>query len=238
MALSFLHHAGTRIGADTPRLFLDAARLSEPAVAALISEFAARPLEQKDLRAAWGQVEIETADGVGFMGWGFKPYDPTHDLAAITLELAALLDADAYAPDDPELAIDLPAVWLRHAGESGLEDALAAIRATATIQGRLRPDASPDHASQQLTMFLVEAAEARFAEKLQRMSQKPADWFALLGIADQRLFCLVVGRSFVEGIGPYETRETLARFGPGIASILHGHVAHEDASRRANSWGG
>jgi len=73
VALSLIHHAAIRIGADSSLLFHDAAMRSEPAVARLINEFVTRPPEHQGLRDAWGHVEIETADGVGFVRWGFKP---------------------------------------------------------------------------------------------------------------------------------------------------------------------
>jgi hypothetical protein len=224
-ALSLLYHAATRIDADASQQFKDAVALSEPAVAKLVTDFAARPPEHRDLRDAWGHVEIETASGVGFVGWGFRPFDPTYDLAAIALGIAGLLDADEYQPDDPELATDLPAVWLRHASDPALQDALGAIRAGATIHGRLRPNASAAHASQQLTIFLVEMREANLAQSLLAMSEKPSENFALLGIADDRLFCLTVARSFVQGLEAFETRESLARFGPDIQTVLRRYVA-------------
>jgi hypothetical protein len=224
-ALSLLYHVAPRIGADASQQFKDAAALSEPAVAKLVTDFAARSPEHRDLRDAWGHVEIETASGVGFVGWGFRPYDPTYDLAAIALDIAGLLDADDYQPDDPELGTDLPAVWLRHAADPALQDVLGAIRAGATIHGRLRPGASAMHASQQLTIFLVEMREAIWAQRLVAMSEKPTESFALVGITEDKLFCLAFGRSFVQGVGAFETRESLGRFGPGIRKVLMRYVA-------------
>jgi hypothetical protein len=47
-------------------------------------------------------------------------------LPATALDIARMLDADAYQPDDPSIASDLPGVWLRHAGAaaggSGITD--------------------------------------------------------------------------------------------------------------------
>lgn len=225
VVLSFLHHAAARVNADTSVLFHDAAAFAEPELAKLVTEFAARAPADQDLRAAWGHVEIETSNGAGFLGWGFRPYDPTYDLAATALDIARLLDVDAYQPGDPSIATDLPAVWLRHAGDPKLEEALGSIRAGATIHGRLRPTASPMHASQQLTIFLVDVRETRWAQRLMAMSSKPSESFVLLGIAEERLFCLAVARSFVQGAVAHETGESLSRLGPGIRTILRHHAA-------------
>lgn len=116
-------------------------------------------------------------------------------------------------------------MWLRHASDPSLQDALGAIRAAATIHGRLRPDASSLHASQQLTIFLVEMREANLAQRLFAMSEEPAENFALVGIAEDKLFCLVVARSFVQGVGAFETRESLGRFGPDIRTVLRRYLA-------------
>lgn len=67
-ALSLLYFVAHRIGADASQQFKDAAALSEPAVAKLVTDFAARAPAPRDLRDAWGHVEIETASGVGFVG--------------------------------------------------------------------------------------------------------------------------------------------------------------------------
>jgi len=225
VALSLLHYAATRIGIDASRQFSDAAALSEPGVATLINDFAERSPEHRDLRDAWGHIEITTADGPGLVRWGFRAYDPTFDLAGIALDIAGVLEVDAYQPDDPELATELPAVWLRHASKDDLTAALRAVRAAATIHGRLRPGASPTHASQQLTAFLVELRDASLAQRLDAMSRRPSDSYALLGIAVGTLFCLIAARSFVEGVNAFETRDSLARFRPGIQAVLERHWA-------------
>lgn len=225
VALSLLYHAATRLGADASRQFADAAALSEPEVAKLIAEFAARSPQHQDLRDAWGHVEISTPDGPGLVRWGFRAYDPTYDLTAIALDIGRVFEVEEYQPDDPELASELPAVWLRHAPEPGLPEALRAVRAAVTIHGRLRPSASPAHASQQLTSFLVEVHDASWTQRLIAMSRHPSDKDALLGIGTETLFCLTVARSFVQGVKAFEPTDSLARFGPGIQSVLNRHTA-------------
>jgi len=41
-----------------------------------------------------------------------------------------------------------------------------------------------------------------------------------LGLATGRLFCLIVARSFVDGVAAYETQESLSRFSDGVTAIL------------------
>jgi hypothetical protein len=229
LAVSLLHHAATRIGVDASRQFADAAALSEAEVARLIADFAARSPQHQDLRDAWGHVEISTPGGPGLVRWGFRAYDPTHDLTAIALDIGKVFEADEYQPDDPELASELPAVWLGHASEPDLPEALRAVRAAVTIHGRLRPSASPANASQQLTTFLVEVRHASWTQRLIAMSTHPGANHALLGIGEDTLFCLTVARSFVQGVEAFETAGSLARFGPGIQSVLKRHLAGKAA---------
>lgn len=220
VALSLLHHAGVRAGKDPEGLFRDAAALAEPAVSNLIDGFAARRPADRDLRDAWGFDEVETEGGVGLIGWGFRRYQPTQDLKRIALELAALLDADRYQPDDPEVATELPTVWFRGVSEPSLDETLRAIRAGATVRGRLRPEVDSSYTSQQLNIFLAELPDHRLAGKLLEVSRQPSEGFWRLGVAEGRLFSLTVARSFVQGVQAYETRGSLGRFGPGIARIL------------------
>lgn len=225
VALSLLYHAATRIDVDASHQFRDAAALSEPEVGKLIHDFAARRPEHRDLRDAWGHIEINTADGPGLVRWGFRAYDPTYDLAAIALDIAGVFEADQYQPDDPELATDLPAVWLRRSSERDLPEALGAIRAGATIHGRLRPGASPAYASQQITTFLVELRDAGWAQRLIAMSRRPTDNHALLAVGEETLFSLTVARSFVQGVEAFETPYSLARLGPSMRTVLKRHTA-------------
>ena len=232
VALGLLHHAGIRVGQDVSRLWEETAARSEPRVADLINGLLARSRTDQDIRNLCGLVEVETDNGGGFVGWGFRPYRPTCDLLRTSLGIARLMEAGAYEPDDPELATELPKVWFRGEPKPPVTEILEDVVAGATVNCRLRPSVLPTHANQQLTMFLVELPDALQALDLARASERPTDGFARLGVATGRLFCLVVARSFVQGVESYETVETLARLRPGIAQVLAQFGAGPGDNRR------
>ncbi len=72
--------------------------------------------------------------------------------------------------------------------------------------------------------FLLELDDEAPAESLLAIARTasaiPSD-IALLGVRDGRLFLLLVARSFVQGVPPVETSESLQRFGPRVAEVLH-----------------
>ncbi|HST63207.1 MAG TPA: hypothetical protein VLK84_31140 [Longimicrobium sp.] len=222
MAVALLHHAAGRVGEDGDALLREAATLAEPGTAALLARFADRAPAEKHVRTAFGYAEVRSAGGAGFVGWGFRPYAPVHDLGSIASDLAALLAADHYLPS-VMLADNLPDHWLQPGG-TALADALAAVRAGASVSGYLRPEVHPEHEAQQLTVFLVETVDEGAARTLLELAENgaPRD-HVLVAAAEGPLFCLVIARSFVDGVEAYETQENLARFTPRIAGILRRH---------------
>jgi hypothetical protein len=229
-SVSLLHHSAVRIGQDATQLLRAAAVLSDPKTAELINGFISRPPEYKVLRDKWGYDEVETKDGIGFIGWGFSDYNPTYDLKKIALDLAALIAADKYQPY-AQVATKLPDVWLKTKDSSSLDKSLQAVRGGATISGHLRPNEHPEPENQQFAIFLVEVAEESAAQTLLDLSTKKkttgnrmlglaADYY-MLGLAEGKLFCLIVARSVVLGKKSFETSDSLARFSTGIAGILH-----------------
>jgi hypothetical protein len=228
-SVSLLHHSAVRIGQDATQLLRTAAALSEPKTAELINGFINRPPEYKILRDKWGYDEVETKDGIGFISWGFSDYNPTYDLKKIALDLADLIAADKYLPY-PQVATKLPDVWLKTKDSASLDKALQTARGGATINGSLRPNEYPEYQNQQFTIFLVEVAEESAAQTLLELSMKKkttgnrtlgltADYY-MLGLAEGKLFCLVVARSVVLGGKSFETSDSLVRFSTGIAGIL------------------
>jgi hypothetical protein len=222
MAVSLLHHAAGRVGADGDALLREAAALAEPGTAELLARFADRAPEEKHVRSAFGYAEVRSPGGPGFVAWGFRPYAPVHDLGSIASDLAALLAADDYLPS-VLLADNLPDHWLQPGG-AALSDALAAVRAGASVSGSLRPQMHPRHEAQQLTVFLVETADDGAARTLLELAENgaPRD-HALVSAAEGPVFCLVIARSFMEGVEAYETQARLARFAPRITEILRRH---------------
>lgn len=221
MPLSLLYHSAGRIGANADQLVRDAAKLSEPNVATLLTGYVARPANEKDIRASWGFDEVETKDGVGFIGSGNKPYQPSGDLKKVIIDIGELVAKDKYQLSSVEIATDLPAVWLRPKDNPSVTPLLEKVRAGASIFAKLRPNEHPSYKSQALMIFLVEMPDEGAVKELQEISVKtrPAG-YSMLGVANGKLFCLVVGRSFEQGVASFETPETLPRFTTGITEIL------------------
>lgn len=219
-ALSFLYHAAGRLGLNPRVAFRAAGLISEPETGRLIEGFAARKPEDLDLRDAWGYDEVVTAGGPGFIRWGFRKYNPTRELKRVALDIAGLLEADDYQPDEPEVAIEVPRYWLGGEASPSLDRLLGTVRAGASVSGRLRPGLSAVHASQQLTVFIAELGNPAAATGLAETARAPRPGFSALAIAEDRLFALMVARSFVQGVEAHETPESLMRFGPGLSRIL------------------
>jgi len=74
-------------------------------------------------------------------------------------------------------------------------------------------------------VFLQEMRTQAAAQQLLEIARKkkPAS-FCKVELAAGRLFCLIVARSWWEGVKSYETQESLARFSKPIGDILRRHV--------------
>jgi hypothetical protein len=221
VSVSLLHHSAVRIGQNANQLLSDAAALSESKVSELINDFIKRPPEDKVLKAKWGYDEVETRDGIGFIGWEFNVYNPTYDLKKIALDLAEYIAADKYQPDLVSIATDLPDYWLKTKDSSSLGKSLLAVRGGATISGKLRQNEHLDHESQMFNVILVEVSDESVAKTLLELSKKKKHPdYCMLGLAEGKLFCLIVARSFDRDKKAFETSDSLARFSKGFAGIL------------------
>ena len=162
---------------------------------------------------------------MGLIRRGFCSYHPTLDVAKAAVEIADLIAKDKYLPTSVEIAAELPAVWLETKNNAALEEALRGIRAGASIAASLRPGELADCDSQMFLVFLVETADESAARTLLQLSQtKKPESYAMLGLAKEKLFCLVVARSFVVGVDSFETTEKLSRFSKGLTDILRRHA--------------
>jgi hypothetical protein len=222
VALALLHHTGSRIGVDPDSLLREVARIAEPEVADIMTGFAERDAQRKNLKASWGYLEVETALGKGFARWGFEPFAPTKtDLLATAMKVASIIDMDSYQTDSIELATDLPEVWLKTPGSNLSQETLSRVRAGATVSAHLQVDKDANASSQQFTVFIVEMDSPESAEVLCKLSKaKSPESFCRLGIARDRIFCLVIGRSFVQGVTSFERGESLNRFEKRIQDAL------------------
>jgi hypothetical protein len=223
-ALSLLYHGAERTGVDGDQMLRAAIPLAEPGVVALIENFARRTPEQKHLQRHWGYDEVVTATGIGFINRSFSPYQSSYDMAHLAIEIMDLVAADAYE-GYVTIATDLPKWWLSRVDDAALEAALGRIRAGAKVHADARPSVHPKGHSLELVVFLVEAEEEAVASTLLDLSRRQCpDDHGLLGLADERLFCLAIERTYIGGVFAPETRENLARFAPGLTDIMRRYV--------------
>lgn len=226
ICLALLYHTAVRIGEDADDLFRRSAKLAQSEVAEMLNGFVTQTSDYRDLRSSWGFDEVETQHGLGFVGWGFEPYDPTIDLKRVAVELSELIATDKYHPDSIEVATELPDVWLTGGDDAILKRILGDIRGGASISASALPGEVPNHDSQQFTVFLVEAADESDAADLLRLSTMTNSvHHSNLATACGRLFCLIVARSFVEGVAGYETQGSLNRFRDAVSETLSRFVA-------------
>jgi hypothetical protein len=218
-----LHHVATRIGADAAVLLREAAALAEESVAQFITAFLDFPAEKKDPFEFRRLDEVQTPGGPGFIERGSRTYQPTVDLLSAGLEVMDVLERDEYQPGGVVLASHVPTVWLRTGGSpnpGGVSLALHTTRADAAIYASLRPGVLPPRRDQSLMVFLVELAneqDARLLHDVSRQVRHPTT--TLLGMAEGRLFCLLVAAPAYSG-RLYETTERLARFQAPLSAIL------------------
>jgi len=224
LTLPLLYHSANKINGDADKLFREAADLAEPNVKNIIIGFIQRPADEKDIRESWGYDEVDTASGIGFIRRGFEEYHPTYDMKKIVIDLGEVFAKDKYQPS-LEIASDLPGVWLESNENPSLESVLKKVRAGASIHGELRPNEHASHKSQILMVFLVEMADSRAAQELLEMSKrKRPDDYAMLGVSEGKLFCLLIGKSFEQGVASFETTEKMKRFAAPVSEVLRRHT--------------
>jgi hypothetical protein len=224
-ALALLHHTASRIGVDPGSLLRQAAEIAEPEVAGLMLEFQKRDERYKNLKSSWGYAEAESGSGLGFARWGFKPYEPNADLLGMAKKLATIAEADVYHVSSIELATELPAVWLKIDQSTELQKTLAKARAGAQVSANLNPDQHPQAASQMFVIFIAEMDSSDSVEILRSLAQakKPTD-YQMLGIGVDRVFCLLVARSFRQGTDSFEKGRSLDRFERAIREAIGGNA--------------
>jgi hypothetical protein len=224
VALGLLYHAATRVQLGADQVFRDVSTLAEPGTAKLVSGFSKRSRGDKNLRS-WGYEEIETDEGIGLIQGGFAGCKPTYNLVTIATEIADHFATDRYRPSSIEFGGMMPRVWLESRDNKALEKALRAFRTGATIEADLRRTRGVKTGSQHFVAFLEEMqAEAAAQQLLEIARKKKPTSFSKVELAAGRLFCLIVARSWWQGVESYETQESLARFARPIGDILRRHA--------------
>lgn len=218
-AAGLVLHALERVGgakADGIRAMRD---IAQPAVAELLLQFE-RPDEPLTLDD-WGYREIASRYGRGFVDCSYDEFAPTVNIVDLAIDIADLIDRDTYRTSSITLADSLPGVWFPQAVRDRAEQVIIEAVAGVSLNVRLRPGAGSDAESQQFTVFLVETSDADAARSLDTWSREDAEAsHVALSASYDRLFVLVVARSFVQGKPGFETSERLERFREPLVAAL------------------
>ena len=206
-AVGLLAHALEVAGTDGQRVVSEAAALATPAMAKIV--MGAR---EGSRLSEWGYAQIQNEHGdVGLVRSGFERYEPTIDMTALALRLAASLRHGRYIAD-PELAAEVPVIWFEKAHRSSAEQLLMRALGSVSVNGKLRRAYTNEPFSQQFVQWVVEMPSAEDARTLARyvgVNTRLGGQF-VIGVASGRLFSLLVAGSVMEGVAPFETRESLA----------------------------
>jgi len=213
-AVGVLDHAIRVAGADRASLLKAAAALASPGMAKLLDATRA-PGALSD----WGYAEVQTDRGVGLIRSGSAHYRPTRDMTSLAIKLAATLERGRYVAD-PEVASELPAVWFAKEHRGDAENLLRQSVATIAVNGTLRKNTTKAAGMQQFNEWVVEMPAEQDASALQSYVGDAASGRVSVGTASGRLFALLVAGSFMEGIEPFESKETLAVLAADARSLL------------------
>lgn len=218
VAAALLSFALRRANADSGLLFAQASERAEPKAAEILRRFAH---ETVDSLAPWGYRLVETSDGaVLFEDEGHR-YEPSVDLTRIVLRLAAMVEGDAYRATGIGLGSAVARVWVPLGDPTVISSAIASLSGCAILHAALRPSVHPSAKSQQFTVFLAEAASREDAQVLAAAGSVQGDsGHEGIGLANGRLVCIAIARSFVKGTPGYERSGSLDRFKPAITALL------------------
>lgn len=227
VALGVLAYACARIGRSPRPFFEDASQRADPQVAKILRQQARQSFVGKKLGDLSYLAEVSTKYGPSFVSYGFQTYSPTADLVSVAVEIAELLEADKYEGIGLQIATTLPPIWLRPATEATVQSALDDAPAGASVSGFLRSEFRPREEGHSVIVFLVECADETRASKLASFARNAnQSSHAVIGCAEGRLLCIVVGHSMMHGVPPIETASGLSRFESGISAAMRRALAH------------
>ncbi len=223
LALSLICHSADRNAVDAQNLMYEVLGLGMPKTAELMSGLVDRSPEQRNIRSQWGFDEVSTDIGLGFIGWGFEPYQPSYDLKALAVESRSMLAADRYQAASVQVATNIPEVWFTLETtdqQASLTKAIQSVRGAATINGKLRPEHHPRSDAQQFTIFLAECSDDNDSSFLESIGTGNSQRHASVAANHGCLFSLAVARSFIGGVESYETQQLMDRFRQPLAHLL------------------
>ena len=216
-AVGLLAHAIDATAADRERLVNEVASLATPGMGKILR----RATERSQL-SEWGYTQIQTENGgVGLVQSGFASYEPTLDMSGLALRLAGNLQRGRYIAD-PELAAEVPPVWFAKTHRENAEHLLKRARAAISVKGTLRKAYTDKPFAQQFVQWVVEMPTAEEANTLVEyvgVNTRLGGRF-VTGVANGRLFSLLVAGSSMEGVASFETPESLASIANETRALL------------------
>lgn len=209
VAAALATYALNEAGGQVTRVLSATLARAEPETAKVLRRFIDNPPTNLD---EWGFRLVKVGDNVGLFQAGFAPYNVTVDLVGVTLAIAATLEADAYRVSTIEIASTLPDVWFRGERHEAAKEAISRIKGCVSINAKPRSgdDAAPF--TQMFVVFVSQAGGPEDAGMLVSGASEAQLGHAVVTVAVGDLCCVGVARSFVLGVEPLETTETLARF--------------------------
>jgi len=191
-----------RTGGDRAAAIEVAIGHASPANADYLRRFDGRDPDALRL-TTWGLTEVEGEQGPCFLGWGFRAYDVTVDLAKIALQVAGALEGEFSCVTSISIAESLTTAWFSPSVRPRVKELAEAARGGAIV-----------HAAGGLIGFIVETASEDDARQLASWGGVPTNDHVALVLTDGQLLVLFVSRE--------STAEQLARFREPLAAVIMG----------------
>jgi hypothetical protein len=205
-------------GHDPADVLHTASAMADDLVAKILERFAADPPSDPH---EWGYAVIDTPDGRTLAETGEEPYRPTADLVRGALAIADALDQDRYRCDTITVAAGLPEVWFDGPNQAAAEAAIPGMLACVSVRGSARPGVATRPDSQMMLVLVAEMASPIDAEAVVVAANAAKRDHARLALNRGRVCCIAIARSFVAGVDPIETNQSLDRFRPELTRALH-----------------
>ena len=220
VAAALLSYVG---GHDANEVLRDASKDADQTVSEILLRFAREPVD--DL-VDWGYRKVTTANGLAFFEDNGARYEPAVDLAGLAVHIAALLEEDVYRVSSIGVGNDLPDVWVRGGDREAVSRAVDSLAGCAVVQTVLDPASGPHAEAQQLTVFVAETEDEADAELLAGAAEADGPRsYEVVGVAAGNACCVVIARSFVEGVPAFEKPKALERFRAPLSTLLEAATA-------------
>lgn len=216
-----LYYAAMKIGLDPKAEIANAADLSEPKVRDTFLALLKR-LRNKEFNLYSESLleEVDTPSGLGFVRRYFEKYQPKINLLNIALDIVKLIETDKYHSECPEMGWKIPEVWFGNT-VSVIKKDLDTVSGTIKIKVNLGDQYGEKAWGQMFVVWLSETKNTQTANHLLEIARsiQPKS-YCLLTMAEGKLFCLIVARSWVMNLESFEKGDSLHRFETGIHEAL------------------